>query len=220
MCGRFTQALAARELAAMYGPAVSMPDAAWAERWNGAPTQAFLACRLDDAMRRVLSLLRWGLVPSWARDRAMGSRLINARAETVAEKPSFRSAFRRRRCLVPVNGWFEWRRTPAGKAPYWIRLAGGRPFSLAGLWEAWGEGEARIETFTVLTCPAGEALASVHDRQPVVLAPEEYGSWLGGGTPAARVQSPHPGPFALRRVGVLANDARNDVPEVVRAVDG
>ena len=142
------------------------------------------------------------------------------RAETVHEKPAFRAAFRRRRCLVPVNGWFEWRRTPAGKAPYWISLAGGRPFSLAGLWEAWGEGGARVETFTVLTCPAGEALAPVHDRQPVVLAPEDYGSWLAAETPAARVQASHPGPFALRRVGALVNNARNDVPEVVRAVDG
>ena len=88
MCGRFTQVVKARDLAAMYGPAVSMPGAAWAERWNGAPTQAFLACRLDDAMRRVLSLLRWGLVPSWARAQAMGSRLINARSETVHEKPA------------------------------------------------------------------------------------------------------------------------------------
>ena len=159
MCGRFTQVVKARELAALYGPAVSMPGSAWVERWNGAPTQAFLACRLGPAGQWVLSLLRWGLVPSWARDRAIGNRLINARADTVHEKPAFRSAFRRRRCLVSANGWFEWRRTPEGKAPYWIRLAGGRPFSLAGLWEAWGEGAARIETFTVLTCPAGEALA-------------------------------------------------------------
>ena len=220
MCGRFTQAVKARELAALYGPAVAMPDAAWAERWNGAPSQVFLACRLDAEGRRVLSLLRWGLVPSWARDRSIGNRLINARAKTVHQKPAFRSAFRRRRCLVPVNGWFEWRRTPAGKEPHWISLAGGRPFSLAGLWEAWGEGAARIETFTLLTCPAGEALAPVHDRQPVVLAPEECGAWLAAETPAERVQAPHPGPFALRRVGALVNDARNDVPEVVRPVDG
>ena len=166
MCGRFTQALKAGELVALYGPAASLPDTAWAERWNGAPTQAFLACRVDDAGRRVLSLLRWGLVPSWARDRAIGSRLINARSETVHEKPAFRSAFRRRRCLVPANGWFEWSRTPAGKVPYWISLAHGRPFSLAGLWEAWGEGETRMESFTVLTCPAGEALRPLHARQP------------------------------------------------------
>ena len=220
MCGRFTQVVKVSELMALYGPAVSMPDTAWAERWNGTPTQTFLVCRLDAAGRRDLSLQRWGLVPSWARDRAIGSRLINARAETVHEKPAFRAAFRRRRCLVPANGWFEWRRTPVGKAPYWISLEGGRPFSLAGLWEAWGEGEARIESFTVLTCPAGEALAPVHARQPVVLAPEEYGSWLAAETPVSRVQASHPGPFALRRVGALVNNARNDVPEVLRPVDG
>ena len=216
MCGRFTQALKSRDLAALYGPAASLPDAVWAERWNGAPTQVFLACRLDGAGRRVLSLLRWGLVPSWARDRAIGSRLINARSETVHEKPAFRAAFCRRRCLVPVNGWLEWRRTPEGKAPYWIGLAHGRPFSLAGLWEAWGEGEC----FTMLTCPAGGALAAVHAHQPVVVAPDGYGSWLAAWTPVERVQAPHAGPFALRRVGALANDARNDVPEVLRSVDG
>ena len=102
MCGRFTQVVKAGELAALYGPAASLPDTAWPECWNGTPTQPFLACRLDAAGRRVLSLLRWGLVPSWARDRAIGSRLINARSETVHEKPAFRAAFRRRRCLVPV----------------------------------------------------------------------------------------------------------------------
>ena len=193
MCGRFTQVVKVGELAALYGPAVSMPDAAWAERWNGAPTQAFLVCRLDAAGRRVLSLLRWGLVPPWARDRAIGNRLINARSETVAGKPAFRAAFRRRRCLVPAIGWFEWRRTPAGKEPTWIRLAGGRPFSFAGLWEAWGEGGSRMESFTILTCPAGEALASVHARQPAVVAPEEYGAWLDAETTAERVQAPHRG---------------------------
>ena len=166
MCGRFTQVVKAVELAALYG--VEVPDVERPDRWNGAPTQAFLVCRLDAAGRRVLTLQRWGLVPSWAGDRAIGRRMINARSETVHERPAFRSAFRRRRCLVPVNGWFEWRRTPEGKEPTWICLADGRPFSLAGLWEAWGEGASRMESFTLLTCPAGEALAAVHARQPVV----------------------------------------------------
>ena len=218
MCGRFTQVVEARELAALYG--VEAPDVAPPPRWNGAPTQAFLVCRLDAAGWRVLSLQRWGLVPSWARDRAIGRRMINARSETVHERPAFRSAFRRRRCLVPANGWFEWRRTPAGKEPAWIRLAGGRPFSLAGLWETWGEGATRMESFTLLTCPAGEALEHVHARQPVVVAPEGYGAWLAAGTPASRVQAPHPGPFEVRRVGAVVNDPRNDGPEVVRAMDG
>ena len=109
-------------------------------RCNGAPTQAFLVCRLDAAGRRVLALQRWGLMQSWARDRAVGCRLINARSETVAAKPAFRAALRCRRRLVPANGWFEWRRTPEGKGPIWTRLAGGRPFSFAGLWEACGKG--------------------------------------------------------------------------------
>ena len=217
MCGRFTQVVKAGGLAELYG--VAAPDIELPTRWNGTPTQTFLVCRLDAAGRRVLSLQRWGLVPSWARDRAIENRLINARAETVHEKPAFRAAFRRQRCLVPANGWFEWRRTPAGKAPYWIRLTGGRPFSFAGLWEAWGVGESRMESFTVLTCPAGEALAPVHARQPAVVTPEEYGAWLCGETPASRVQTPHAGPFELRRMGALVDSARNDVPEILRPVE-
>ena len=218
MCGRFTQVVKAGELEAMYGAAV--PDVERPDRWNGAPTQAFLVCRLDAAGRRVLTLQRWGLVPSWARDRSIGNRLINARSETAAGKSVFRAAFRRRRCLVPANGWFEWRRTPAGKEPTWIRLAGGRPFSFAGLWEAWGEGESRGESFTILTCPAAVALEPVHARQPVIVAREEYGVWLAAETPAERVQAPHAGPFERRRVSALANSPRNDVPDVVRPVDG
>ena len=179
MCGRFTQVVKAGVFVAMYGAAVPIPDVELPERWNGAPTQAFLVCRLDAAGRRVLSLQRWGLVPSWVRDRSIGSRLINARSETAAGKSAFRAAFRRRRCLVPANGWFEWRRTPAGKEPTWIRLAGGRPFSFAGLWEVWGEGESRRESFTILTCPAGEALEPVHARQPAIVVPEEYGGLAG-----------------------------------------
>ena len=105
MCGRFAQVVEARELSALYGG--SVPDIERPDRWNGAPTQAFLVCRLNAAGRRVLSLQRWGLVPSWASDRAIGSWLINARSETVHEKPAFRAALRRRRCLVPANGWFE-----------------------------------------------------------------------------------------------------------------
>ena len=155
MCGRFTQVVKAGELQAMYGAAV--PDVERPDRWNGAPTQAFLVCRLDAAGRRVLTLQRWGLVPSWARDRSIGNRLINARSETAA-----------------------------GKEPTWIRLAGGRPFSFAGLWETWGEGESRRESFTILTCPAAPALEPVHARQPVIVAPEEYG---GPGWPPRRRRS-------------------------------
>ena len=224
MCGRFTQVVKVGELAAMYGAAVTVPDVECPARWNGAPTQAFLVCRLDAGGRRAISHLRWGLVPSWARDRAIGNRLVNARSETVAGKPAFRAAFRRRRCLVPANGWFEWSRTPAGKVPYWISLSGRRPFSFAGLWEVWGQGGSRMESFTILTCPAGEALEPVHARQPVIVAPEDYGAWLDAETPAsrllARVQAPHAGPFELRRVGSLVNSPRNNDPEILRAVEG
>ena len=146
--------------------------------------------------------------------------MINARSETVHERPAFRSAFRRRRCLVPAKGWFEWRRTPEGKEPTWIRLTGGRPFSLAGLWESWGEGATRMESFTILTCPAAPALESVHARQPVIVPPEEYGAWLAAETPAERMQAPHAGPFEVRRVSALANSPRNDGRAGGRAAGG
>ena len=227
MCGRFTQVVNVGGIAAMYGAAVAVPDVEFTARWNGAPTQAFLVCRLDVATGRwVLSLQRWGLVPSWARavgDPRFRGDLINARSETVAGKPAFRAAFRRRRCLVPANGWFEWQRS-GGKVPYWISLSGGRPFSFAGLWEVWGEGESRMESFTILTCPAGAALEGVHSRQPAIVVPEVYADWLSPDTPAARllglVQVPHAGPFELRRVSPLANSPRNDAPEILRAVEG
>ena len=118
-------------------------------------------CCLDAAGQRVLTLQRWGLVLSWARGRSIGNRLISARSETAAGKSAFRAAFRRRRCLVSANGWFVWRRTPTGKESTWIRLAGGRPFSFAGLWEALG---GRGKSFTIPTCPAAAALEPAHAR--------------------------------------------------------
>ena len=219
MCGRFTQVVKAGVFVAMYGAAVPIPDVELPERWNGAPTQAFLVCRLDAAGRRVLSLQRWGLVPSWVRDRSIGSRLINARSETAAGKSAFRAAFRRRRCLVPANGWFEWRRTPAGKEPTWIRLAGGRPFSFAGLWEVWGEGESRRESFTILTCPAGRRWNPCTPASRRSWCRRSMAAWLAAETPAERVQAPHAGPYERRRVSTLTNSPRNDGPEVMRPVD-
>ena len=158
--------------------------------------------------------------PGKSREWAENSRACGLARESISEKPAFRAAFRRRRCLVPANGWFEWSRTPAGKVPYWISLAGGRPFSFAGLWEVWGEDESRMESFSILTCPAGEALEPVHARQPAIVAAEGYGAWLDGETPASRVQVPHAGPFELRRVSPLVNRPRNDVAEILGPVEG
>ncbi len=130
---------------------------------------------------RVVSVVRWGLVPSWAKDPGIGSRMLNARAESLAEKPAFRAAFARRRCLVPADGWFEWtpKRNEPGKQAYYMTPAGGGGLVFAGLWEVWGSGEERLYTCTVVTTAALGPLAAVHDRMPLVLPPERWSAWLG-----------------------------------------
>ena len=127
-------------------------------RYNGAPAQDFAACRLDEDGNRTIAQLRWGLVPAWAKDSQMSTRRINARAETVHAKPSFRDAFRSRRCLVPVNGWFEWQRTGRGKQPYFLALADGSPPSFAALWEHWSRDGDSLESFAIITTAASPAL--------------------------------------------------------------
>ena len=126
-------------------------------------------CRLAPDGARHISRLRWGLIPSWAKDLKIGARLINARAETVHEKPAFRSAFKARRCLIPADGWFEWQRSGAGKKPHFLSLADGSPLSFAGLWERWTKGGEPVESFTILTTRAAPALAAVHPRQPAII---------------------------------------------------
>jgi putative SOS response-associated peptidase YedK len=128
---------------------------------------------------RELAFLRWGLIPSWSKDPAIGNRLINARAETAQEKPSFRSAFRRHRCLIPTNGFYEWQRLERGKQPYFVRMRDGQLFAFAGLWDRWeSPDKGVIETCTILTTAANTVLAPIHDRMPVILPPTEYARWL------------------------------------------
>ena len=128
---------------------------------------------------RRLELLRWGLIPAWADDPAIGSRMINARSETAAEKPSFRRAFKERRCLIAADGFYEWQKTNGGKQPYHLRMRDGRPFAFAGLWESWKEdGEGEIRSCTILTTDANDLVGEVHHRMPVILPPEIYDLWL------------------------------------------
>jgi putative SOS response-associated peptidase YedK len=176
MCGRFAQRSDPKRLAKEFKVAeVPQVEA----RYNIAPTQEILAVR-ELADGREMAFFKWGLVPSWAKDTSMGARLINARAETVEEKPSFREAFKRRRCIIPADGFYEWRRTAGKKQPFFFRMRDESPFGFAGLWERWeGEGKA-IESCTILTTEANEVLNLVHDRMPVILHPEEYALWLGG----------------------------------------
>jgi putative SOS response-associated peptidase YedK len=177
MCGRFTLFEPDKVLAKEFGVS-GIPS--MSPRYNIAPSQLVAAVRAALAgTGRELVLLHWGLIPSWSKEPAIGNRLINARAETASQKPSFRTAFRRHRCLIPANGFYEWQRLERGKQPFYIRMHDGRPFAFAGLWDRWeNPDKGVIETCTILTTAANAVLAPIHDRMPVILPPAEYARWL------------------------------------------
>jgi putative SOS response-associated peptidase YedK len=148
-------------------------------RYNIAPTQAAAVIRQDGEGQRTLKALRWGLIPAWAKDGSQAARLINARADSLAEKPSFRGPLRQQRCVVPMDGWIEWKRDGKLKRPFFIHAADNRPFGVAGLWEQWlSPSHELVETFTVITVDAAPALAAIHDRMPAVLQPDLWPLWL------------------------------------------
>lgn len=179
MCGRFTLRAPASEIAEAFSLFEAPP---FTPRFNIAPTQPVAAVRSDpDAggPQRQFAWLRWGLIPSWADDPSIGNRMINARSESVAEKPAFRAALRRRRCLVLSDGFYEWQRAGRKKQPYFIHFRDDRPFAFAGLWETWeGPDHSAIESCTLLTTGPNDLMKPIHDRMPVILAPEHYDRWL------------------------------------------
>jgi len=175
MCGRFTlrtpKERIKREFQLKVEPFVEA-------RYNIAPTQNVLAVRQSTDGREAVEL-KWGLIPSWAKDASMGARLINARSETVTEKPSFREAFKRRRVIIPADGIYEWRRAGGSKQPYFFHMRDDRVFGFAGLWDKWRDEEGEvIESCTILTTEANEVFRAVHDRMPVILHPDAYNEWL------------------------------------------
>lgn len=160
-------------------------------RYNIAPTQPVAAIRLTaETGKREFAALRWGLVPSWATDLKIGSRLINARSETAVSKPAFRAAFAKRRCLIPADGFYEWQPQGKEKQPYLIGMKDGEPFVFAGLWERWqGENLPPLETCTILTTTANELMKPLHERMPVILAPADCQCWLDPTTPKAEAEA-------------------------------
>ena len=219
MCGRLSQNLTWQQIYTLYTLPVSTQRLDPQPRYNGAPTQDFALCRLDENGTRTMAALRWGLVPFWAKDVKIGARLINARAETVHEKPAFRSAFRARRCLIPSNGWFEWKRTGGGKQPYFLALESGAPVSFAALWEQWGRDGQHVESFTIITTEASPGLSDIHDRQPAVVDPDDFTDWLDPGTPKETLQEiigpPYEGPYEIRPVSDMVNRVANDTPDIL-----
>ncbi len=158
------------------------------KHYNIAPSQR-VPVILAGAQGREIHALRWGLIPSWAKDPDMGNRLINARAETVHEKPSFRSSFRKRRCLVPADGFYEWQVRDQGKFPQYIRMRTGGLFAFAGLWSEWDSGQEMLRTFTIITTTANRELESIHHRMPVILLPEQYDGWMDPETSSAPLKN-------------------------------
>ncbi len=218
MCGRFTLFLAADDLREEME--LSAVPADWTPRYNVAPTQPVLA--VTDPAVRDAQWMRWGLVPSWAKDLSIGSRLINARAETLSEKPSFRSAFSRRRCLIPSNGFYEWQKSASGKGPsqpFFISLRSGKPFAFAGLWEVWHSPEGQeVKSCTIITTTPNARVAEIHDRMPVILTGERMWNWLAW-SDAGQLNSllaPYPAEeMQTLRVGRMVSNANLDLPDLI-----
>ncbi len=233
MCGRFVSASPPDELAQYFG--AQAPDQELEPNFNVAPTREVYAVRAADGHRR-LTTMRWGLVPFWAKDLKIGAKMINARSETVLDKPAFRRAIRRRRCLIPADGFYEWAKVPGHKKkqPYYIHRTDGEPIVFAGMWERWSppsesesEGEASktddpeevVISCTILTCGPNETMSSIHNRMPVLLAPSVWDDWLADTEDTDALTSlmvPAPdGLLTLRPVTPMVNSVRNNGPELL-----
>ena len=200
MCGRFVLSSDADRLADHYGLA-GLPD--FSGSYNIAPSAQVPVVRRHTG--RELALCHWGFIPHWVKEPVL--KPINARAETLAGKPYFRDAFRRRRCLVPANGYYEWRAAPGGKQPYFIRMAETDLFSFAGLWSSWQGPDGLLETCVIITTAAKEELADIHDRMPVIIAPDDYDEWLEAG--GQDLLKPSAGEMEAYPVGSRVNNPRN-----------
>lgn len=177
MCGRFVQQLSTVAMAQLFGAEALASDPG--ERYNVAPTQAIDIVAAHEG-KRILTMHRWGFVPTWAKDLSIGSRMINARGETVATSPAFRSSFRSRRCIIPADAFYEWQRVGGTKQPYAIVPQNNQPFAFAGLWSPWHDpqSEERILTCAIITTAANGTMRSIHDRMPVILAEAAFDEWL------------------------------------------
>lgn len=223
MCGRFTLTISSEEIQEAF-PWATVPNGI-EPRYNIAPTQP-LAVIPNDGKNRV-DFFVWGLIPSWAKDPSIGNRLINARAETLAEKPSFRTAFRRRRCLVLADGFYEWRQTPGrrSKTPMYIRMQDDRPFAFAGLWENWYSPDgSNVLSATIITTEPNNLMRDIHDRMPVILDPVDYGLWLDPEEQdpdrLSRVLRPYPeAGMKAFPVSTMVNSPANESAECILPVE-
>ena len=230
MCGRFTLTTSPEELQAAFDWLKMPPQAGEAQpggpRYNITPTQPVAVVPNDGRNR--LDFFTWGLIPYWAKDPSLGSRLINARAETLAEKPAFRSAFRRRRCLILADGFYEWQAIPGRKSkqPFFIALADRRPFAFGGLWELWNSPDgSQVYSCTIITTEPNSLMAGIHNRMPLILPPENYPEWLNPHEQRPEALQALLQPYAADQmvaypVSSLVNSPANDSPELVEPLRG
>ncbi len=223
MCGRYTQLMSWRELVELYRLTDDQPALNIPARYNVAPTQQVPIIRVMEDGERRLAMVRWGLVPFWAKDLKIGYKMINARAETVAEKPSFRNAFRKRRCLVPASGFYEWKGQAGEKQPYYITLKDG-PMTFAGLWGSWKDPKSgdKIESCTIIVTRANALCAKIHDRMPVILAPNDVDPWLYRESEHENLQAllePYLDRLMIAYpVSKAVGNVRNDEPDLIEPV--
>lgn len=220
MCGRFAFFSPADAIAAAFG---TEPSHEFAPRYNIAPTQDVPVLMSDADGQRVWGELHWGLVPFWAKDPAIGNRMINARAETVAEKPSYRQALSRRRCIVPASGFYEWRKDDDGKkTPWYISRADGQPLAMAGIWELWDKGEQPLRSFSIITTAANDFMHELHHRMPAILEKPGMDVWMAGTSGKDElltlINSPVTAGLQAWPVSRAVNSPLNDHPELLERV--
>ncbi|MGB8279017.1 MAG: SOS response-associated peptidase [Methylovirgula sp.] len=224
MCGRIIQASGPLRYQMVEG--LDLPDCRLSNmprRYNGAPSQERLVIRQNhESGEQSLDLLKWGLVPSWSKDPKGGPKPINAVAERARSKPMFRDAYRKRRCIVPVDGFFEWPATKGAKQPYAIAMKNGAPFGLAGLWENWKDPASGewVRTFTIITVPSNELIARIHDRMPAILRPADYERWLGSEPDPYDLLITFPAePMKMWPISKRVNNPRNDDEGLLAEID-
>jgi putative SOS response-associated peptidase YedK len=222
MCGRFTLTQSAEVIAERFD-LDEVPR--FVPGYNIAPTQPVPVLRTIKATKRQFDYLYWGLIPSWSKDPTIGARLINARSETVTEKPAFRTAFKRRRCLILADGSYEWQKTGSKKQPYYFHLTDHRLFGFAGLWEHWHSPTGdEIESCTILTTAANDSMRPIHDRMPIILQPQDYELWLDPAMQTSERLLPLLQPYADTEiqhypVSTKVNSPQNDSPDCVMPLE-
>ena len=222
MCGRFAMTLPSKKAMARFN---IKEEIDLAPRHNIAPSQHVAVVRAAEPKQNELVMMRWGLIPSWAKEENSGYKMINAKAETVAEKPAFKAAFKKHRCLIPASGFYEWKAEGTARQPYFIRMKDESLFGFAGLWERW-EGKAgnAIESVTIITTEANSLIGEIHDRMPVIIGRKNYNLWLNPeplSSDNMNLLNPFdPDQLTLYPVSKTVNNPKNDTPECFERADG